>query len=112
MRPVHVAEAAEVGFAQELHLHRVPRGRPCDPHGATAGYLSDAPLRRRAAAATNKVERFNRFSQWVGFGNQGVLADSTHERANEPAAYDPPLDVGFSPLRSDGPPADGFGQAA
>ena len=39
-------------------------------------YLSDAPLRRRVTAATNKVESFNRFSQWVGFGNQGVLADN------------------------------------
>ncbi|MFM9442494.1 Tn3 family transposase [Streptomyces acidiscabies] len=39
-------------------------------------YLSDATLRRRVTAATNKVESFNRFSQWVGFGNQGVLADN------------------------------------
>ncbi|MDX3230441.1 Tn3 family transposase [Streptomyces sp. ME19-01-6] len=39
-------------------------------------YLADAPLRRRVTAATNKVESFNRFSQWVGFGNQGVLADN------------------------------------
>ncbi|MFJ5675643.1 Tn3 family transposase [Streptomyces sp. NPDC093097] len=27
-------------------------------------------------AATNKVESLNRFSQWVGFGNRGVIADS------------------------------------
>ncbi|GHF17477.1 hypothetical protein GCM10014715_85700 [Streptomyces spiralis] len=27
-------------------------------------------------AATNKVESFNRFSQWVGFGNRGVIADN------------------------------------
>ncbi|WP_330351017.1 Tn3 family transposase [Streptomyces sp. NBC_00582] len=40
--------------------------------------LSDAPLHRRVTAATNKVESFNRFSQWVGLGNQGVLAE--HER--------------------------------
>ncbi|MEU5525178.1 transposase [Streptomyces sp. NPDC047860] len=39
-------------------------------------YLTDAPLRRRVMAATNKVESFNRFSQWVGFGNQGVIADN------------------------------------
>ncbi|MFE2738203.1 Tn3 family transposase [Streptomyces sp. NPDC059349] len=37
-------------------------------------YLSDAPLRRRVTAATNKVEAFNRFSQWIGFGNRGVIA--------------------------------------
>ncbi|WP_338776184.1 Tn3 family transposase [Streptomyces sp. DG1A-41] len=39
-------------------------------------YLTDAPLRRRVTAATNKVESFNRFSQWVGFGNRGVIADN------------------------------------
>ncbi|MFI2511487.1 Tn3 family transposase [Streptomyces sp. NPDC018972] len=39
-------------------------------------YLSDAPLRRRVTAATNKVEAFNGFSQWLGFGNRGVLADN------------------------------------
>ncbi|GAA3475477.1 Tn3 family transposase [Streptomyces yanii] len=38
--------------------------------------LTDAPLRRRVTTATNKVESFNRFSQWVGFGNQGVIADN------------------------------------
>lgn len=27
-------------------------------------------------AATNKVESFNRFSRWVGFGNQGLIADN------------------------------------
>ncbi|MFC5249414.1 MULTISPECIES: Tn3 family transposase [Streptomyces] len=128
-------------------------------------------------AATNKVESFNRFSQRVGFGNQGVLADndpieqekamkfnalltnavifhnaldiaeivrqlleedweidpedlahispyltehirrfgeySTHELGLQPEAYDPHLDVDFSPLRDDDPPApDGYGQAA
>ncbi|MFI7410924.1 Tn3 family transposase [Streptomyces sp. NPDC049627] len=36
----------------------------------------DAPLRRRVTAATNKVESFNRFSQWIGFGNRGVIADN------------------------------------
>ncbi|MGM9440424.1 Tn3 family transposase [Streptomyces murinus] len=39
-------------------------------------YLTDAPLRRRVTAATNKVESFNQFSQWVGFGNRGVIADN------------------------------------
>ncbi|MCF3107067.1 Tn3 family transposase [Streptomyces roseoverticillatus] len=39
-------------------------------------YLTDAPLRRRMTTATNKVESFNRFSQRVGFGNQGVIADN------------------------------------
>lgn len=39
-------------------------------------YLSDAPPRRRVTAATNKVEAFNGFSQWLGFGDRGVLADN------------------------------------
>src|SRR5690242_1083517 len=39
-------------------------------------YLSDAPLRRRVTAATNKVKAFNGFSQWLGFGNRGALADN------------------------------------
>ncbi|MFF1840080.1 Tn3 family transposase, partial [Streptomyces sp. NPDC058231] len=39
-------------------------------------YLSDAPMRRRVTAATNKVESFNRLSQWIGFANRGVIADN------------------------------------
>ncbi|MEV0374982.1 Tn3 family transposase [Streptomyces sp. NPDC050636] len=30
--------------------------------------MSDAPLRRRVTAATNKGEAFNGFSPWIGFG--------------------------------------------
>lgn len=139
-------------------------------------YLSDAPLRRRATAATNKVESFNRFSQWIGFGNRGVIADngpieqekvmkfnalltnavifhnaldiaeivrqlleegweidpedlahispcltehvnrfgeySTHELGIQPDAYDPKLDVDFTPLREQDLPAASLGQAA
>ncbi|MEK2478939.1 MULTISPECIES: Tn3 family transposase [Streptomyces] len=33
-------------------------------------------MRRRVVAATNKVESFNRFSQWIGFGNRGATADN------------------------------------
>ncbi|MFE2473434.1 Tn3 family transposase [Streptomyces mirabilis] len=139
-------------------------------------YLSDAPLRRRVTAATNKVESFNRFSQWIGFGNRGVIADndpveqekamkfnalltnavifhnaldiaeivrqlleegwaidpedlahispyltehinrfgeySTHELGIQPDAYDPKLDVDFTPLREQDLTAAGLGQAA
>ncbi|WP_405634012.1 transposase [Streptomyces sp. NBC_01178] len=121
------------------------------------------PLRRRVTAATNKVESFNRFSQWIGFGDCGVIADndpieqektmkfnalltnavifhnaldiaeivrqvleegweidpeglahvspylpehihrfgeySTHELGIQPDAYDPKLEVDFTPLR-------------
>ncbi|MFE0379179.1 Tn3 family transposase [Streptomyces inhibens] len=139
-------------------------------------YLFDAPLRRRVTAATNKVESFNRFSQWIGFGNRGVIADndpieqekamkfnalltnavifhnaldiaeivrqlleegweidpedlahispyltehinrfgeySTHELGIQPEAYDPKLDVDFTPLREQDLTAAGLGQAA
>ncbi|MFJ9588660.1 Tn3 family transposase [Streptomyces acidicola] len=138
-------------------------------------YLSDAPLRRRGTAATNKVEAFNGFSQWLGFGNRGVITDndpveqekvmkfnalltnavvfhnaldiaeivrqlleegweidpeelarispyltghinrfgeySTHELGIQPEAYDPKLDVDFTPLRAEDPAA-GFTAAA
>lgn len=36
-------------------------------------YLSDAPLRGRVTAATNKVEAFNGFSDWVRFGQWGTV---------------------------------------
>ncbi|MFD0374551.1 transposase [Streptomyces sp. NPDC127112] len=139
-------------------------------------YLTDAPLRRRVTAATNKVESFNRFSQWIGFGNRGVIADndpveqekamkfnalltnavifhnaldiaeivrqlleegwtidpedlahispyltehinrfgeySTHELGIQPEAYDPKLDVDFTPLREQDLTASALGQAA
>jgi TnpA family transposase len=37
-------------------------------------YLTDPAMRRRVTAATNKVEAFNGFSEWVRFG--GVIADN------------------------------------
>lgn len=58
---------------------RPGRGHRQDPHQprtVALRYLSDAPLRRRVTAATNKVESFNRFSRWIGFGNRGVIADN------------------------------------
>ncbi|MCE7082870.1 transposase [Streptomyces sp. ST2-7A] len=139
-------------------------------------YPSDAPLRRRVTAATNKVESFNRFSQWIGFGNRGVIAGnapigqekamkfdallmntvifhnaldiaeivrqlleegweidpedlahisrylterinrfgeySTHEPGIRPDAYDPKLDVDFTPPREQDLTTVGLGQAA
>ncbi|MGX8904724.1 Tn3 family transposase [Streptomyces netropsis] len=39
-------------------------------------YLSDPALRRRVTAAMNKTGAFNSFSQWIGFGNRGVIADN------------------------------------
>jgi TnpA family transposase len=43
---------------------------------ATLTYLTDPAIRRRVTAATNKVEAFNGFSEWVRFGDSGVLADN------------------------------------
>src|SRR5205807_9004155 len=40
---------------------------------------SDAQLRKRTTAETNKVESYNNFSSWCRFGNAGVIA------ANDPA---------------------------
>ncbi|WP_116209635.1 Tn3 family transposase [Streptomyces olivoreticuli] len=37
---------------------------------------------------------------------------STREFADESDAYAPHLDVDFTPIRGDGPPTDGFSQAA
>ncbi|MFI0264272.1 Tn3 family transposase [Streptomyces sp. NPDC017056] len=51
-------------------------------------YLTDALLRRRLTAATNKVESFNRFGEY-----------STHELGIQPDAYDTKLDVDYTPLR-------------
>ncbi|MFE5588014.1 Tn3 family transposase [Kitasatospora sp. NPDC056531] len=53
-------------------------------------YLSDAPLRARVTAATNKVEAFNGFSDWVRFGQHGTVA------ANDPVEQE--KDVKFTSL--------------
>ena len=39
-------------------------------------YLADPQLRARITAATNKVESYHGFAQWLSFGNNGVLADN------------------------------------
>jgi TnpA family transposase len=39
-------------------------------------YLADPQLRIRVTAATNKVESYHGFAQWLSFGNNGVLADN------------------------------------
>ncbi|MGW2870895.1 Tn3 family transposase [Kitasatospora sp. NPDC001225] len=39
-------------------------------------YLTDPQMRRRVTAATNKVEAYNGFSEWVRFGNRGVITDN------------------------------------
>ena len=42
-------------------------------------FLADAGLRRRVSAATNKAESYNGYTDWLRFGNAGVLA------SNDPA---------------------------
>ena len=42
-------------------------------------FLADAGLRRRVTAATNKAESYNGYTDWLRFGNAGVLA------SNDPA---------------------------
>ncbi|MYY11961.1 Tn3 family transposase [Streptomyces sp. SID4919] len=73
---LHAAQAAAFRVAEERHLRGLPRGRPRIRTVQLLRHLSDEPPRRRVTAATNKMESFNRFSQWVGFGNCGVIADN------------------------------------
>ncbi|WP_374195242.1 Tn3 family transposase [Streptomyces sp. ISL-1] len=62
-------------------------------------YLSDAPLRSRVTAATNKFEAFNGFSDRVRFSQRGV-----HVAGGQPG--DLPQHPGH---RGRGPPAPGRG---
>jgi hypothetical protein len=43
------------------------------------GYVSDATLRENITRATNMVESYNNFSKWIGFGNNGVIAENEPE---------------------------------
>ena len=38
--------------------------------------MADLQLRARLTAATNKAESYHVSTQWLGFGNNGVLADN------------------------------------
>ncbi|RVX40934.1 TnpA family transposase [Nonomuraea polychroma] len=42
-------------------------------------YISDAALRENITRATNMVESYNNFAKWIGFGNNGVIADNEPE---------------------------------
>ncbi|GHB28694.1 transposase [Streptomyces clavifer] len=69
------AQAAALRLPQERHLHGVPGGLGRVIRTVQLlRYLSDAPLRGRVTAATNKVEAFNGFSDWVRFGQRGTVA--------------------------------------
>ena len=85
---LHQGGAAELGDAaappgvalpQERDLQGVPGGRPQVRTVALLRYLADPALRRRVTAVTNQVEAYNGYTDWLRFGNEGVLA------ANDPA---------------------------
>ncbi|MGJ5950170.1 Tn3 family transposase [Streptomyces neyagawaensis] len=40
-------------------------------------------------AATSNVESFNRFSQWIGFGNRGVIADNDPIEQEQAMRFNP-----------------------
>ncbi|TDC90959.1 DUF4158 domain-containing protein [Nonomuraea deserti] len=42
-------------------------------------YVSDASLRENISRATNMVESYNNFAKWIGFGNNGVIAENDPE---------------------------------
>ncbi|NUT44797.1 MAG: Tn3 family transposase, partial [Thermoactinospora sp.] len=42
-------------------------------------YVSDATLRENITRATNMVESYNNFAKWIGFGNNGVIAENDSE---------------------------------
>lgn len=79
---------------QERHVHRLSRGRPRHPHRATPA-LSDG---RAVAPEPSTPGRFGEYS--------------INELGDEPDAYDPRLDVDFTPPRGDETATEGFSQAA
>lgn len=42
-------------------------------------YVCDATLRENITRATNMVESYNNFAKWIGFGNNGVIAENDPE---------------------------------
>lgn len=44
-------------------------------------YIGDVKIRKMVHAATNKSEEFNYFTQWLSFGNDGIISDNVrHEQ--------------------------------
>jgi TnpA family transposase len=50
-------------------------------------YLSDAELRETIQAATNKSESFNRFTKWLAFGGEGIIASNDREQQRKIIKY-------------------------
>src|SRR3954468_21783960 len=50
-------------------------------------YLSSVELRRVIQAATNKSEHFNRYAQWVSFGNSGLAMAAERDEQRKAIKY-------------------------
>ncbi|MXQ52528.1 Tn3 family transposase [Shimazuella alba] len=50
-------------------------------------YLSDEELRSTIQAATNKSESFNRFTKWLFFGGDGIIAENNREKQRKLIKY-------------------------
>jgi TnpA family transposase len=50
-------------------------------------YLGSVELRRVIQAATNKSEHFNRYAQWVSFGNSGLATAAERDEQRKAIKY-------------------------
>ena len=50
-------------------------------------YISEQELRQQITAATNKVESYNGFSKWFGFGGEGIIASNDPEEQEKIVKY-------------------------
>lgn len=50
-------------------------------------YIDDVDVRKSIQAATNKSEQFNRFIQWVFFGQQGLIAQNVRHEQRKIVKY-------------------------
>ncbi|MFE7393533.1 hypothetical protein, partial [Streptomyces sp. NPDC057582] len=79
-----------------------PGQHPCQkPHSPAVIYASESDPEDLAHISPYLTEHINRFGEY-----------STHELGIQPEAYDPKLDVDFTPLREQDLTAAGLGQAA
>ncbi|WP_432037091.1 hypothetical protein [Streptomyces cucumeris] len=88
------------------------RGRhrhPFSPASFATPAVSDG---RAAAPADIAPEDLAQVSPYLTEHIRRFGEYSTHELGDEPDAYDPRLDVDFTPPRGDEPATEGFSQAA
>jgi TnpA family transposase len=50
-------------------------------------YISDPRMRAQITATTNKVEAYNGFTQWLGFGGEGVMPENDPEEVLKRVKY-------------------------